>query len=132
MATHAGAPDDCLLVRHWVLLGEKSIPKETRWAPGEPASPAGRARWLRHVGDGGGSSDQNIRSALPVQYGGDAAVDAVVPGARGGAILGVGWGATTPLAARSCLQPCHPTETGLSVPVPFLCRNWQRHLAMLE
>ena len=54
MAMHTNAPDDCLLVRHWVLLGEKSIPQGEPLGPGDPASPAGRARWLRCVGGGGG------------------------------------------------------------------------------
>lgn len=39
MAMHANTPDDCLLVRHWVLLGEKSIPKESRWALGTRGLP---------------------------------------------------------------------------------------------
>lgn len=99
MAVLAGAPAACRLVRHWVLLGERSIPKETHRAP---ASPAGRAPWLRLVGGGRGGSERNICSALPVQYGGDAAVDAGMPGARGGGSPGVGGfggGAAAPMAA---------------------------------
>lgn len=58
LAVHASAPDDCLLVRHWVLLGEKSIPKETHWALGTRCLPQewldGCGTWaVRGVGGGG-------------------------------------------------------------------------------
>lgn len=130
MAMHANTPDDCLLVRHWVLLGEKSIPKESRWALGTHGLPQeglnGCGTWV----GGGGGSDRNICSALLVQYRGDAAVDAGMPRAQGGQSL-VG-GQQLPRLHTAASSPATPGKFVSTTRAPFLCQNWQRRLAVCE
>lgn len=110
MAMHANTPDDCLLVRHWVLLGEKSIPKESRWALGTHGLPQERLNGCGMWAVGGQRPKYLLCLARSIQR-------RCCCGCWHAQGLG-GWGgnpweggrAAAPPAAHSCLRPCHPGE----------------------